>query len=140
MKISSYNSKLEESDQISNKHETLNKKVNEVAKEFNLMDKTLKLSKSIKSNKVISYRILAQIATSVPNRVQFTGIEYDGKSKIVIQGSATSDQDILKLIANLNTKSLIRQASLATMTLPSSGSDSNKVRKGFKILVNIKKK
>jgi type IV pilus assembly protein PilN len=104
------------------------------------MDKTLKLSKSIKSNKVISYRILAQIATSVPNRVQFTGIEYDGKSKIVIQGSATSDQDILKLIANLNTKSLIRQASLATMTLPSSGSDSNKVRKGFKILVNIKKK
>ena len=140
VKISSYNSKLEESDQVSNKHETLNKKVNEVAKEFNLMDKTLKLSKSIKSNKVISYRILAQIATSVPNRVQFTGIEYDGKSKIVIQGSAISDQDILKLIANLNTKSLIRQASLATMTLPSSGSDSNKVRKGFKILVNIKKK
>ena len=140
MKVSYYNSKLEESDQVSNKHETLNKKVNEVAKEFNLMDKTLKLSKSIKSNKVISYRILAQIATSVPNRVQFTGIEYDGKSKIVIQGSAISDQDILKLIANLNTKSLIRQASLATMTLPSSGSDSNKVRKGFKILVNIKKK
>jgi type IV pilus assembly protein PilN len=140
MKISSYNSKLEENDQVTKKHETLNKKVNEIAKEFNLMDKTLKLSKSIKSNKIISYRILAQIATSVPNRVQFSGINYDGKSKIIIQGSATNDQDILKLIANLNTKSLIEQASLATMTLPSSSSGSNKVRKGFKILVNIKKK
>ena len=140
MKVSYYNSKLEENDQITKKHETLNKKVNELAKEFNLMDKTLKLSKSIKSNKVISYRILAQIATSVPNRVQFSGISYDGKSKIVIQGSATNDQDILKLIANLNTKSLINQASLATMTLPSSTSKGKKVRKGFKILVNIKKK
>ena len=138
--IQTYNSKLFEFDEVSAAHESLNKKFLAASKEFNIMDKTLKLSKSIKSNKTISYRVLAQIATSVPNRVQFNSINYDGKTKIIIEGSATSDQDILKLIGNLNTKSLINQASLATMTLPNSQDKRNKVRKGFKILVNIKNK
>ena len=138
--IQTYNSKLFEFDEVSVAHESLNKKFLAASKEFNVMDKTLKLSKSIKSNKTISYRVLAQIATSVPNRVQFNSINYDGKTKIIIEGSATSDQDILKLIGNLNTKSLINQASLATMTLPNSQDKRNKVRKGFKILVNIKNK
>ena len=138
--IQTYNSKLFEFDEVSAAHESLNKKFLAASKEFNVMDKTLKLSKSIKSNKTISYRVLAQIATSVPNRVQFNSINYDGKTKIIIEGSATSDQDILKLIGNLNTKSLINQASLATMTLPNSQDKRNKVRKGFKILVNIKNK
>ena len=138
--IQTYNSKLFEFDEVSAVHESLNKKFLAASKEFNVMDKTLKLSKSIKSNKTISYRVLAQIATSVPNRVQFNSINYDGKTKIIIEGSATSDQDILKLIGNLNTKSLINQASLATMTLPNSQDKRNKVRKGFKILVNIKNK
>ena len=138
--IQTYNSKLFEFDEVSAAHKSLNKKFLDASKEFNVMDKTLKLSKSIKSNKTISYRILAQIATSVPNRVQFNSINYDGKTKIIIEGSATSDQDILKLIGNLNTKSLINQASLATMTLPNSQDRGNKVRKGFKILVNIKYK
>ena len=138
--IQTYNSKLFEFDEVSAAHKSLNKKFLDASKEFNVMNKTLKLSKSIKSNKTISYRILAQIATSVPNRVQFNSINYDGKTKIIIEGSATSDQDILKLIGNLNTKSLINQASLATMTLPNSQGRGNKVRKGFKILVNIKYK
>jgi len=138
--IQTYNSKLFEFDEVSAAHKSLNKKFLDASKEFNVMDKTLKLSKSIKSNKTISYRVLAQIATSVPNRVQFNSINYDGKTKIIIEGSATSDQDILKLIGNLNTKSLINQASLATMTLPNSQGRGNKVRKGFKILVNIKYK
>lgn len=138
--IQTYNSKLFEFDEVSAAHKSLNKKFLDVSKEFNVMNKTLKLSKSIKSNKTISYRVLAQIATSVPNRVQFNSINYDGKTKIIIEGSATSDQDILKLIGNLNTKSLINQASLATMTLPNSQDRGNKVRKGFKILVNIKYK
>ena len=138
--IQTYTSKLFEFDEVSAAHESLNKKFLAASKEFNVMDKTLKLSKSIKSNKTISYRVLAQIATSVPNRVQFNSINYDGKTKIIIEGSATSDQDILKLIGNLNTKSLINQASLATMTLPNSQDKRNKVRKGFKILVNIKNK
>lgn len=138
--IQTYNSKLFEFDEVSAAHESLNKKFLAVSKEFSVMDKTLKLSKSIKSNKTISYRVLAQIATSVPNRVQFNSINYDGKTKIIIEGSATSDQDILKLIGNLNSKSLINQASLATMTLPNAQDRGIKVRKGFKILVNIKYK
>ena len=138
--IQTYNSKLFEFDEVSAAHKSLNKKFLDASKEFNVMDKTLKLSKSIKSNKTISYRVLAQIATSVPNRVQFNSINYDGKTKIIIEGSATSDQDILKLIGNLNSKSLINQASLATMTLPNSQDRGIKVRKGFKILVNIKYK
>ena len=58
--------------------------------------------KSLKSNKEISYRILAQIASSVPKRVKFDSVEYNGNNQVIIQGVAASDQDILKLISNLN--------------------------------------
>jgi type IV pilus assembly protein PilN len=49
----------------------------------------------------------------------------------VIKGSAFSDQDILKLISNLNNKKLIKQASLATMTLPEGQSMNAPTMKGF---------
>jgi len=51
---------------------------------------------------------------------------------MIISGSAYSDQDILKLISNLNNKKLISQASLATMTLPQNQQGSQQM-KGFKI-------
>ncbi len=135
--IQTYNSKLVNYDQTLSKHAILNKKVKETSKEMNMMNKSLNLSKSIKSNKVVSYRYLAQIANSVPNRVQFETVEYDGNNSITIEGTAFSDQDILKLIDNLSSKSLIAQASLAKMTLPKS--TGNNVRKGFKISVKTKK-
>ena len=75
-----------------------------------LMDKSLELSKSIKSNKTISFRVLAQIASAVPKRVKFNSIEYNGSDLVIIEGTAFSDQDILKLISNLNNKKLISQA------------------------------
>jgi type IV pilus assembly protein PilN len=53
-------------------------------------------------------------------------------------GDAFSDQDILKLIANLNTKSLVSQASLASMSLPNATEGSAQVMKGFKIAVILK--
>ena len=135
--IQSYNSKLVNYDQTLSKHAILDKKVKETSKEMNMMNKSLNLSKSIKSNKVVSYRYLAQIANSVPNRVQFETVEYDGDTAIIIQGTASNDQDILKLIENLSSKSLIAQASLARMSLPKS--TGNNVRKGFKISVKTKK-
>jgi type IV pilus assembly protein PilN len=49
---------------------------------------------------------------------------------------AASDQDILKLISNLNNKKLIAQASLASMTLPSS-SNANNAMKGFLIACKL---
>ena len=135
--IQTYNSKLVNYDQTLSKHAILDKKVKETSKEMKMMNKSLNLSKSIKSNKVVSYRYLAQIANSVPNRVQFETVEYDGNNAITIEGTAFSDQDILKLIDNLSSKSLIAQASLAKMSLPkSTGSN---VRKGFKISVKTKK-
>ena len=135
--IQTYNSKLVNYDQTLSKHAILDKKVKETSKEMKMMNKSLNLSKSIKSNKVVSYRYLAQIANSVPNRVQFETVEYDGNNAITIEGTAFSDQDILKLIDNLSSKSLIAQASLAKMSLPKS--TGNNVRKGFKISVKTKK-
>ena len=137
-KIMSYNSKLVGYGQTKSEHETLNKELAIVTKELQFMTKSLKLSKSIKSNKVVSFRYLAQIANSVPNRVQFNKIEYDGKNQIIIEGTATNDRDILKLINNLSTKSLIAQASLAKMSMPQSSGNSNVQRKGFKIAVKTK--
>ena len=50
---------------------------------------------------------------------------------------AATDQDILKLISNLNNKKLIAQASLASMMLPNSSSNRN--MKGFVIACKIEK-
>ena len=101
------------------------------------MSKTLQLSKTLKSNKSLSYRILAQIAMSVPKRVRFDSVEYDGVKSVIIIGDAATDQDILKLINNLNNQKLVQQASLASMTLPKSKSGTQG-KKGFKILVKVK--
>ena len=108
-----------------------------LSKELGVMSKTLQLSKTLKSNKSLSYRILAQIAMSVPNRVKFNSIQYDGKRSVIIMGAAATDQDILKLINNLNNQKLVGQASLASMTLPKSKSGTQG-KKGFKIFVKVK--
>ena len=106
---------------------------NKYAKEIGVMNKSLKLSQSIESNKTVSFRVLAQIASAVPKRVKFKSIEYNGVDQIVIEGSAFSDQDILKLISNLNNKKLISQASLASMTLPEGEQQGSQKMKGFRI-------
>ena len=92
----------------------------------------MQLSKSIKSNKTVSFRVLAQIASAVPKRVKFKSIEYNGADLVIIEGSAFSDQDILKLISKLNNKKHKSQASLASMTLPNEQQNSQTM-KGFKI-------
>ena len=68
----------------------------------------------------------------MPKRVRFTNLDYNGSNLVVIKGMAFSDQDILKLINNLNQKKLISQASLASMTLPNSNNAENTL-KGFTI-------
>ena len=65
-------------------------------------------------------------------------MEYNGKDQVIIKGVAASDQDILKLISNLSSKKLIKQASLGSMSLPKSTSG-GQVRKGFKIFVKVKR-
>ena len=100
------------------------------------MTTTLKLSNSLKSNKDLSYRVLAQIASSVPNRIKFNSVDYDGKSQIVITGIAAGDNDILQLIRNLQSKSLINQASLSSMKMPNAKAG-EQIMKGFKIFVKV---
>ena len=136
--IHSYNKKLVNYDNVLSMHVTKTKEKAKIAKELGVITTSLKLSKSLKSNKVISYRILAQIASSVPKRVKFDSVEYNGNNQVIIQGVAASDQDILKLISNLSSKKLVNQASLASMKLPASKSGSGQVRKGFRILVKVK--
>jgi len=97
-----------------------------------MIDKSLELSNSIKSNKVLNFRVLAQIASAVPKRVKFSKIEYNGTDLVVIEGSASNDQDILKLIGNLKNKKLIKQASLANMNLSNQGQGAQAM-KGFRI-------
>ncbi len=130
--ITDLNKKIAGYEEVKQTHELKNLERNKYLKEKNLMDKALELSQSIKSNKTISFKVLAQIASAVPKRVKFSSIDYNGSDLIVIEGSAFSDQDILKLISNLNNKKLISQASLASMTLPND-QQSSQTMKGFKI-------
>ena len=129
--IKELNGKLVDYDEIVQTHELRTIEKNKLEKDVGIILKSLKISKSIKSNKTASFRVLAQIASAVPKRVRFESVEYNGSSQIVIKGSAFSDQDILKLISNLNNKKLIKQASLATMTLPDGQSQNAPTMKGF---------
>ena len=129
--ITSLNSKVSNYDQIVQNHQLKEAEVNKFSKELGKLNKSLELSSSIKSNKKINFRVLAQIASAVPKRVRFIKIDYNGSDQIIIEGLAASDQDILKLISNLNNKKLITQASLASMMLPTSSGNNTRNMKGF---------
>ena len=135
--ITTLNSKITDYDQVLQTHEQKNMEVQKISKKLGKLNRSLELSESIKSNKKISFRILAQIASAVPKRVRFLKIDYNGSNQIIIEGMAATDQDILKLISNLNNKKLIAQASLASMMLPNSSS--NRDMKGFVIACKIEK-
>ena len=130
--ITALNKKNADYDVVVQQHQLKQTERNKFLKEKNIISKSLELSNSISSNKVLNFRVLAQIASAVPKRVKFSKIEYNGADLIMIEGSASSDQDILKLISNLKNKKLIKQASLANMNL-SNQSQGTQAMKGFKI-------
>jgi type IV pilus assembly protein PilN len=136
--IHSYNKKLKDYSKVTKIHAQKSKEIKEISKELKVITTTMKLSKSLKSNKDLSYRILAQIASSVPKRVKFNTVNYNGKFRVTIQGVAASDQDILKFIENLGKQKLIKQASLSSMKLPRK-SASGITMKGFRVFVIIEK-
>ena len=106
-------------------------------KELKIIQTTLKLSKTLKSNKELTYRVLAQIASSVPSKLKFDQVDYNGGNLITIQGIAASDQDILRFIENLGKQKLIDQASLSSMRLPQRTQGGANM-KGFRVFVKIK--
>ena len=67
--INSYNELLKIYDVVVKEHTVAKKDLAQINKELKVITTTLKLSNSLKSNKDLSYRILAQIASSVPNRL-----------------------------------------------------------------------
>jgi type IV pilus assembly protein PilN len=136
--IHTYNKKLQDFDNVIAKHALILKEQKQVKKELKILTTTLKLSNSLKSNKDLSYRILAQIASSVPKRIKFETVEFNGVDRVTIVGLAANDGDILKFIDNLSTQRLIRQASLSSMKLPTTKSG-QVVMKGFRVYVQIKK-
>ena len=136
--IHSYNKKLKDYSNVVKVHKEKSAELKKVSKELNLIETTLKLSSTLKSNKELTYRILAQIASSVPSRLKFDQVDYNGGRMITIQGVAASDQDILKFIENLGKQELVEQASLSSMRLPRS-TKNGVTMKGFRVFVKIKK-
>ena len=136
--IFSYNSKLKQYEIVKADHTKIVQEKKIVSKELGLINTSLKLSKSLSSNKELTYRILAQVASSVPNRVRFDKVDYDGSRNLIVQGVAASDQDILKFIDNLGKQNLIEQASLSSMRLPK-GRAGTATMKGFRVIVKIKR-
>ena len=137
--ISNNKEKLLEFDQVQLEFDKLNKDFSLLAKERRKMQQALDLGKLVNSNQARSYRSLAQVTRSVPQRVQFTKMTFDGNTSLIIEGVAFSDQDILNFISNLNSKSLIEQASLAAMKNQTGETNSgNNNKKGFTINCKLK--
>ena len=138
--ISSNKNKLVNEINIQQEFDLISMEQQKLTKISGDMDKALKLGSMIASNQTISYRALAQITRSVPQRVQFTNLNYNGSNEIIITGLAFSDQDIINFISNLNGKDLIDQASLKAMNVPTGQNDlqSANNKKGFTILCKLK--
>ena len=136
--IHSYNQKLVDYPNVMKNHEQKSLELKKVTKELKLIETTLKLSSTLKSNKELTYRVLAQIASSVPTKLRFDQVDYNGGNLFTIQGVAASDQDILKFIENLGKQKLIEQASLSSMRLPQRSKDGITM-KGFRVFVRVKK-
>ena len=136
--IFSYNKQLADYDNVKKIHKEKGLEDKKISKELKLIETTLKLSRTLKSNKELTYRVLAQIASSVPKRVRFDKVEYNGKYNLTIQGIAATDQDILRFIKNLSKQKLIEQASLSSMKLPKA-TVGGATMKGFRVFVKIKR-
>ena len=137
MCIRDSNKKLKDYSIVMKTHEQKSLELKKTMRELKLMQTTLKLSSTLKSNKELTYRALAQIASSVPTKLRFDQVDYNGGNLITIQGVAASDQDILKFIENLGKQKLIDQASLSSMKLPRATQGGAQM-KGFRIFVKIK--
>ena len=138
--ISSNKSKLVDESNIQQEFNLVSIEHKKLKKTVSDMEKALKLGGMVSSNQTASYRALAQITRSVPQRVQFTNLNYDGGKEVIITGLAFSDQDIINFISNLNGKDLIDQASLKAMNVPKGQNDlqSANNKKGFTILCRLK--
>ena len=136
IQIQTNKSALKEFPAIQTEYTKYNKEFVTLSRERSTMVKSLNLGKKIKSNQAQTFITLAQISKSVPPRVNFSKLEFDGTTKITLEGTAGSDQDIITFITNLNKQSFIENASLASMNVPQS--DKNTNQKGFIVICLMK--
>ncbi len=136
-KINQYNETLKNYESVQFQHVKISKEKKVVFGELKIINKSINLSKTMQSNKKVSYRVLAQISSSVPRGVRFQEIEFKGVDSAVIKGDADSDQNILKLVTNLNDQKLIRHAAISSMKIQAKSKSGATRRKAFRILVKI---
>ena len=138
--ISSNKNKLEAYEQIQTEFNKINIQHSKLRKQSSEMRGALRLGKLVNSNQAFSYRALNQITRSVPQRVTFNTLDFNGSDQIIITGLAFSDQDIINFISNLNNKSLIALASLQAMNVPQKDGDLQAAnnKKGFTIMCKLK--
>ena len=137
IEINSNKKKLANFDQIQTEFDYINTEHNKLMKTNNEMRKSLQLGQLINSNQIISYKVLSQITRSVPIRVQFTKLNFNGVDEVIIEGTAFADQDIINFISNLNQKPSIDQASLVKMNVPDQQTQSSSNTKGFTIMCKL---
>lgn len=137
LEINSNKKKLVNFDQVQTEFDLINLQHNKLLKTNNEMRKSLELGKLVNSNQVVSYKVLAQITRSVPIRVQFTKLDFNGVDQVLIEGTAFADQDIINFISNLNEKPAIDQASLVKMNVPDQQTGQSSNSKGFTILCKL---
>jgi len=137
IEINSNKKKLANFDQVQTEFDLINTEHNKLMKTNNEMQKSLQLGQLINSNQIISYKVLAQITRSVPIRVQFTKLNFNGVDEVIIEGTAFADQDIINFISNLNQKPSIDQASLVKMNVPDQQTQSSSNTKGFTIMCKL---
>jgi len=138
--ISSNKNKLEAYEQIQTEFNKINIQHSKLRKQSSEMRGALRLGKLVNSNQSFSYRALNQITRSVPQRVTFSTLDFNGSDQIIITGLAFEDQDIINFISNLNNKSLIALASLQAMNVPQKDGDMQAAnnKKGFTIMCKLK--
>ena len=138
--ISSNKNKLEVYEQVQTEFTKINIQHSKLRKQSSEMRGSLRLGKLVNSNQSFSYRALNQITRSVPQRVTFTTLDFNGNDQIIITGLAFSDQDIINFISNLNKKNLIALASLQDMSVPQKDGDLQAAnnKKGFTIMCKLK--
>ena len=138
--ISFNKNKLEAYEQVQTEFNKINIQHSKLRKQSSEMKGALRLGKLVNSNQSFSYRALNQITRSVPQRVTFNTLDFNGNDQIIITGLAFSDQDIINFISNLNNKSLIALASLQAMNVPQKDGDLQAAnnKKGFTIMCKLK--
>ena len=125
-------------DEIKANYEKISTGYKKNENKLNEMQASLQIGANIASNQGQSYRALAQVARSVPGRVKFSKIEYDGENQILVEGLAFENGDVNNFNKNLNKKSLIKLATVDGTTAATADQiQETSMKRSFKIKIAL---